>query len=52
MNNNSAGQVTVLIVQNPANYTVIGTAYLWNVAGAMVTSFCVNTPLRLVIRWP
>jgi hypothetical protein len=31
--NNAAGQVTVLIIQNPDSTTVVGTAYLWPGAG-------------------
>lgn len=41
--NNSATQVTVLLVQNPTNYTINGTVYFWNAAGASVaTSPIVN----------
>ena len=34
--NNAAGQVTVLIIQNPAQAFVSGNAYLWTVAGGIV----------------
>jgi hypothetical protein len=44
--NNSGGQVTVLIVQNPTHYAVAGTAYLWDAAGTMVTSFPLTVPSR------
>jgi hypothetical protein len=39
--NNSAGQVTVLIVQNPAQETAVGFAYLWASTGGTtpVTSY-------------
>lgn len=40
--NNAGGQVTVLIVQNPTDYAVTGTAYLWNGSGALVTSFAIS----------
>jgi hypothetical protein len=31
--NNSGTQVTVLLLQNPTNYTINGTVYFWNAAG-------------------
>jgi hypothetical protein len=39
--NNALGQVTVLIIQNPAQETIVGTAYLWPKAGGVtpVTSY-------------
>ena len=42
--NNAGGQVTVLIVQNPAHYAVTGNAYLWGTTGTMVTSFPLTIP--------
>jgi hypothetical protein len=42
--NNAGGQVTVLIAQNPTHYAAAGTVYLWNGAGAMVTSFPFTVP--------
>jgi hypothetical protein len=44
--NNAGGQVTVLIVQNPTHYAAVGTAYLWNTAGTLVTSFPITLPPR------
>jgi len=32
--NNSATQVTVLLLQNPTNYTINGTVFFWSAAGA------------------
>jgi hypothetical protein len=32
--NNSATQVTVLLLQNPADYVITGTVFFWNAAGA------------------
>jgi hypothetical protein len=37
--NNASGQITVLICQNPADYTIGGTAYLWTTTGSLATSF-------------
>ena len=39
--NNTAGQVTVLIIQNPAQDTAVGFAYLWTITGGTtpVTSY-------------
>jgi hypothetical protein len=34
--NNSAGQVSVLVIHNPVSYTINGRAYFWNTAGALV----------------
>jgi len=34
--NNTATQVTVLLVQNPTNYTINGTVYFWSALGAPV----------------
>ena len=34
--NNSGTQVTVLLLQNPTNYTITGTVYFWSAAGAPV----------------
>lgn len=34
--NNSGSQITVLVLQNPTDATVSGTAYLWSSAGALV----------------
>jgi hypothetical protein len=34
--NNSASQITVLLIQNPASYTINGRAYFWDTAGALL----------------
>ena len=36
--NNSGTQITVLLLQNPTNYTISGVVYFWNVSGAQVAS--------------
>jgi hypothetical protein len=36
--NNSATQVTVLLVQNPTNYTINGTVYFWSATGTQVAT--------------
>ena len=36
--NNSATQVTLLVIQNTSTDTVAGTAWLWNAAGTLVIS--------------
>lgn len=36
--NNTSGQTTVLIIQNPTHYTANGVAYFWNSAGTQVGS--------------
>ena len=37
--NNSGTQITVLLLQNPTNYTIDGVVYFWNPAGAPVGNF-------------
>jgi hypothetical protein len=44
--NNTGGQVTVLIIQNPSAYTINGTVFLWNASGALVTSYIFSTPAK------
>ena len=44
--NNSGGQVTVLILQNPTSAPVTGTAYFWDQAGTLLAS----PPLALAPR--
>jgi hypothetical protein len=41
--NNSGTQITVLLLQNPTNYTITGTVYFWNPAGGQVA----NSPFTL-----
>ena len=36
--NNSGTQITVLLLQNPTNYTIAGNIYFWNTAGAQVAT--------------
>jgi hypothetical protein len=36
--NNFATQITVLLLQNPTNYTIAGTIYFWDTAGTQVGS--------------
>jgi plastocyanin len=36
--NNSGSQVTVLILQNPADYTITGSIYFWSAAGTMLNA--------------
>jgi hypothetical protein len=44
--NNSGTQITVMLLQNPTNYTVNGVVYFWNPAGAAVGNF----PFTLVAK--
>ena len=34
--NNAGTQITVLLLQNPTNYTIAGNIYFWNTAGTLV----------------
>ena len=47
-----ASQLTVLILQNPADYTITGTAYFWSGAGALLASsdFTLNAKQTLVLE--
>jgi hypothetical protein len=36
--NNSGTQITVLLLQNPTNYTISGNIYFWNTAGVQVAA--------------
>jgi hypothetical protein len=36
--NNSGTQVTVLLLQNPTNYTIAGNIYFWDTAGALTAT--------------
>lgn len=48
--NNSGTQVTVLLLQNPTNYTIGGTVYFWSAAGAAAgTSTFTLTPKALQV---
>jgi hypothetical protein len=46
--NNSSGQITVLLIQNPLgwNRNINGTVYFWNTAGTMVGSTTFSIPAR------
>lgn len=43
--NNSGSQITVLLLQNPTNYTIVGTIHFWNPAGTEVGG--TGTPFTL-----
>ena len=34
--NNVGSQVTILLIQNPTSYTIAGTSFFWNPAGALI----------------
>lgn len=34
--NNAGSQITVLLLQNPTNYSIAGTVYFWDIAGAQI----------------
>ena len=36
--NNSGTQITVLLVQNPTNYTIAGNVYFWNTSAALIAT--------------
>jgi len=36
--NNFGSQVTVLLLQNPTNYTIVGNIYFWDTTGALVAT--------------
>ena len=44
--NNSGSQVTVLLVQNPAAYTVTGDIWFWSTSGALLGSRALTLPAR------
>ncbi len=44
--NNAGTQLTVLILQNPAGYTITGTAYFWSGAGGLLASSGFALPAR------
>jgi len=44
--NNSGSQITVLILQNPTDYTIGGTVFFWDATGAFLTS----QPFSLVAK--
>jgi hypothetical protein len=50
--NNSATQVTVLLLQNPANYTISGTVFFWSNAGAPAgtSTFTLTSKAVLVLN--
>jgi len=48
--NNSGTQITVLLLQNPTNYTIVGTIYYWSTAGVQVaTQTFTLTPKQLSV---
>jgi hypothetical protein len=51
--NNFGSQVTVLLLQNPTNYTIVGTIYFWDVTGTMIgtgTGFTLTSKSLLVLN--
>ena len=44
--NNAGSQVTVLLLQNPAAYTVAGNVWFWSASGALVGSRAFSLPAR------
>jgi hypothetical protein len=42
--NNFGTQTTVLLLQNPTNYTITGTIYFWNTSGVLVGSAAIDGP--------
>jgi hypothetical protein len=44
--NNSGSQVTVLLLQNPTDYTISGTVYFWSPAGALVATSPFSLPAK------
>jgi hypothetical protein len=44
--NNAGSQVTVLLLQNPAGYTVAGNVWFWSAAGGLVGSRAFSLPAR------
>jgi hypothetical protein len=47
--NNSATQVTVLLLQNPTAYTIGGTAFFWNAAGGSAGSQAFSLGARQIL---
>jgi hypothetical protein len=44
--NNASGQTTVLLLQNPATYTIAGTVRLWDTAGSPVGNQAFSIPAK------
>ena len=44
--NNVGTQVTVLLLQNPSDQTISGTAWFWNASGTLVDSLPLSLPPR------
>jgi hypothetical protein len=44
--NNSASQVTVLLLQNPSGYTITGNVYFWSSAGALLFTHPFSLPTK------
>jgi hypothetical protein len=47
--NNTSTQITVMLLQNPTNYTITGTIYFWNPAGTQVGNFPFNLTAKQVL---
>jgi hypothetical protein len=50
--NNSGTQVTVLALQNPADYTITGTVYFWDAAGSLLTTSPMNLASKQLLVLP
>jgi len=50
--NNFGSQITVLLLQNPTNYTITGTIYFWDTAGNQVgnQTFALTSKMLLVLN--
>jgi hypothetical protein len=44
--NNSASQITVLLLQNPSGYAISGNVYFWATSGAFLGSSAFNLPAK------
>jgi hypothetical protein len=44
--NNSATQITVLLLQNPSAYTITGNAYFWSTGGTLVAPHAFSLPAK------
>ena len=42
--NNSGTQITVLVVQNPADYAIAGSVYFWNLSGSLLATQSFSLP--------
>jgi hypothetical protein len=47
--NNSASQITVLMLQNPTDYAIAGTVFFWDTAGSFLTQQAFNLGAKEVL---